>query len=333
MADNVTANAGSGGAVFATDDVAGVHYPLVKLAYGALDTATLVTGAAGLPVDTELPAAAALGDADANPTTVQVGACLQLWNTATSQWQRLTTGAGDASGSGQKIPGVQFAFNGTNFDRLRTVGVGDGFAGTGVLAVGGMIFNGTNYDRLRGDAANGLDVDVTRLPALPAGTNNIGDVDVLTLPALPAGTNNIGDVDVLSLPALPAGSNTIGAVALKPTTSGGTTPHKKISAASTNATSLKASAGQLYSIAAFNLNAAARFLKIYDKASAPTVGTDTPVLTFLLPGNTAGAGFTTDFAAGIAFANGIAYALTTGIADTDTGAVAANEIVINLAYA
>lgn len=41
------------------------------------------------------------------------------------------------------------------------------------------------------DAANGLDVDVTRLPALPAGTNNIGDVDVLTMPTTtvrPAGT-------------------------------------------------------------------------------------------------------------------------------------------------
>lgn len=52
-----------------------------------------------------------------------------------------------------------------------------------------------------GDAANGLDVDVTRLPALAAGTNNIGDVDVLTLPALVAGTANIGDVDVLTVPA------------------------------------------------------------------------------------------------------------------------------------
>lgn len=36
---------------------------------------------------------------------------------------------------------------------------------------------------INGDAANGLDVDVTRLPALAAGTNNIGDVDVLTVPA------------------------------------------------------------------------------------------------------------------------------------------------------
>jgi hypothetical protein len=40
-----------------------------------------------------------------------------------------------------------------------------------------------------GDATNGLDVDVTRLPALAAGTNNIGDVDVLTVPADPFGVN------------------------------------------------------------------------------------------------------------------------------------------------
>lgn len=45
-------------------------------------------------------------------------------------------------------------------------------------------------------------VAVSSLPALAAGTNNIGDVDVLTLPALPAGTNNIGDVDVLTLPTI-----------------------------------------------------------------------------------------------------------------------------------
>lgn len=55
-------------------------------------------------------------------------------------------------------------------------------------------------------------VGVLSLPALVAGTANIGDVDVLTLPALPAGNNNIGDVDVASLPALPAGTNNIGDV-------------------------------------------------------------------------------------------------------------------------
>lgn len=85
--------------------------------------------------------------------------------------------------------------------------------GVAVAASGGAV-------AVTGDTGNGLDVDVTRLPALAAGTNNIGDVDVLTLPAgtvagaasLPAGTNNIGDVDVLSLPAIPAGGNNIGDV-------------------------------------------------------------------------------------------------------------------------
>jgi len=38
-------------------------------------------------------------------------------------------------------------------------------------------------DLAAADAANGLDVDVTRLPALVAGSANIGDVDVLTVPA------------------------------------------------------------------------------------------------------------------------------------------------------
>jgi hypothetical protein len=111
------------------------------------------------------------------------------------------------------------------------------------------------------------------------------------------------------------------------------TPHKKISAASTNATSLKGSAGTIGMITVSNINASPRYLKLYNKASAPTVGTDTPVLVFLIPGNAAGAGSNIPIPdVGIAFTLGIAYALTTGVADSDTGAVAANEIVVNIAY-
>ena len=55
-------------------------------------------------------------------------------------------------------------------------------------------------------------VDVATMPAIPAGSNNIGKVDVNSLPALPAGTNSIGQVAVNSLPALPAGTNNIGKV-------------------------------------------------------------------------------------------------------------------------
>jgi hypothetical protein len=117
-----------------------------------------------------------------------------------------------------------------------------------------------------------------------------------------------------------------------PAASGGLTASKLISAASTNATSVKASAGQLYNVQAFNTNAAARFLKIYNKASAPTVGTDTPVAVYLLPGASAGAGCVIEISNGLALGSGLAFALTTGIADSDTGAVGANEVVVNLQY-
>jgi hypothetical protein len=125
---------------------------------------------------------------------------------------------------------------------------------------------------------------------------------------------------------------TTNAVQDLPGTSGGLSISRVLSAASTNGTSVKASAGQVYAITAFNTNAAVRYLKLYNKASAPTVGTDTPVLTFAIPGNTAGAGFVINIDKGIAFGTGIALAITTGIADADTGAVAANELVVNTLY-
>lgn len=104
-----------------------------------------------------------------------------------------------------------------------------------------------------------------------------------------------------------------------------------ISAATTNATSVKASPGTFYGVFASNINASACYLKIYNKASAPTVGTDVPVMTILVPGNTAGGGvFVRDIA--IALSNGVAFAVTTGVAIADTGAVALNEVVINLLY-
>jgi hypothetical protein len=114
---------------------------------------------------------------------------------------------------------------------------------------------------------------------------------------------------------------------------GGYTPGKLISAASTNATSVKGSAGTLGFVSIQNLNAAARYVKFYNKASAPTVGSDTPLLVLMVPGNTAGAGNNPMIPTqGLAFSTGIAFATTTGITDADTGAVGVNEIVINYGY-
>jgi len=112
----------------------------------------------------------------------------------------------------------------------------------------------------------------------------------------------------------------------------GWTPARLLSGASTNATSLKGSAGQIGFIYAVNLNAAVRYLKLYNKASSPTVGTDTPIATLPIPASATGAGFVLAIPGGVNFTTGIAYALTTGVADADTGAVAANEIILFLGY-
>lgn len=113
----------------------------------------------------------------------------------------------------------------------------------------------------------------------------------------------------------------------------GWTPFRVVSAASTNATSVKASIGEIGFIYAVNLNAAVRYLKLYNKASAPTVGTDTPIATLPIPASATGAGFSLAIPGGVTLGTGIALALTTGAADSDTGAVAANEIFIFMGYA
>ena len=48
MSDGITLNAGAGGSVVNTDDIAGVHTQIVKLAIGALDTAVLAIAGAGV---------------------------------------------------------------------------------------------------------------------------------------------------------------------------------------------------------------------------------------------------------------------------------------------
>ena len=111
----------------------------------------------------------------------------------------------------------------------------------------------------------------------------------------------------------------------------GYTPYKLLSAATTNATSVKASAGEVGMIVAFNTSAAAKFLKFYNKASAPTVGTDTPVLVLPIPASANG--FVITPSEGIAFSTGIAFAITGAVADSDTTAVAANDVIVSLAYA
>ena len=174
-------------------------------------------------------------------------------------------------------------------DAVRAWHLLNGAAATVLTAAGALI---------GGDAANGLDVDVTRLSALVAGSALIGDVGI------------------------------------QGRATGGTSTFRSIDLDETEE-EVKATAGTIYSIAAFNLTAAPLYLKLYNLTAAnTTVGTSTPTHTYIVPGNadSDGAGFLHTVVQGIAFSTAISAAVTTGVADADTGAPAANACVVDIQY-
>lgn len=113
---------------------------------------------------------------------------------------------------------------------------------------------------------------------------------------------------------------------------GGTEVFKFVSAATTNADNVKSSAGNVYGVFASNVNAAVRYVKLYDLAGDPSVGTSVPALTLAIPGSTAGGILNFQIPVGIYFPTGIAVAMTTEATDAGSTAVSANEHVVHILY-
>jgi hypothetical protein len=113
---------------------------------------------------------------------------------------------------------------------------------------------------------------------------------------------------------------------------GGITSTKRLLSAlgTTNSNLVKGSAGRIYAIQGYNTSAAVKYLKLYNKATAPTVGTDTPVKTIALPPSV---GFAFDWPAGYYFDTGIGFGISGASADNDTTALTAGDIVgLNVDY-
>lgn len=145
MADDLTTQSATpatipASSVIATDEAAGAHVQIVKLAQSGdgvrtpisadadgmlvnLGSNNDVTVTGTVTADTELPAAAALADAASNPTTPISGAALLAWNTAT--WDRVRSAGDNADGVSTATLGrltvnaKSQVFNGSNWDRLR----------------------------------------------------------------------------------------------------------------------------------------------------------------------------------------------------------------------
>lgn len=102
----------------------------------------------------------------------------------------------------------------------------------------------------------------------------------------------------------------------------------------TTAVVVKGSAGTLFGVQVYGINAAPAYLKIYNATSA-TCGSGTPVKRIMIPAaSTAanGAGSNVTFGPGLAMGTGITYCVTTGIADADTGTPTAANFLVNVDY-
>lgn len=99
------------------------------------------------------------------------------------------------------------------------------------------------------------------------------------------------------------------------------------------AANVKSAPGRIMGWYISNANAAAVFVKFYNKAAA-TVGTDTPYLTVRIPASSAtNVNWGYGPGAGIPFDTALSIGATTGVADANTTAPTANDIVANVFYA
>lgn len=223
-------------------------------------------------------------------------------------------------------------------------------AGTNIIGKVGI-------DQTTPGTTNGVQVNA----ALPAGTNaigklaansgvDIGDVDVTSVtPGTAAGSlgkaedaaHSSGDTGVMLLavrndtPAALAGASgdyiplTTDKLGALLTTPRAATPYKNIDVDESE-DAVSANPCRIMGFVAYNLAAAGtkRYLKFYnDTVGNVVVGTTTPVFVLPLDGTQGGV-----FSIPLLFSVACTIAATTGVADNDTGAPGANEVVFSCGY-
>jgi hypothetical protein len=360
VADNVELNLGSGGATIAADDVAGVHYQVVKIAVGADGAAALVSNANPIPVS----------DAGGSLTVDGTVAATQsgTWNVGTvttvTTVSAVTAISNALPAGDNNIGNVDLASAipaGTN--NIGDVDVLTVVPGTGATNLGkaedaahtsgdvGVMTLFVRQDTQSDFGADGdyvpgsIDADgALRVSIVNGDISGLADdaaFTVGTTELLPVGyladeasTDSVNEGDI-GAPRITLDRKTI-VTPYAHAAAGGATPYYNLDCDETE-DAIKASAGKLFWIHVMNLANAKRYIKFYNATTANvTVGTTTPVLSFPIPtmADTNGAGFVVSFGdVGVQFDTAITVAATTGLADNDTGAPGANEIVLNAGYA
>jgi len=117
-------------------------------------------------------------------------------------------------------------------------------------------------------------------------------------------------------------------IAVQESATGGANVYHLVTGATVSPFNIKSSPGKITGWYIYNSNAAARKVAFHNTAGAPTAGTNV-FFSVVIPGL---AGANCPYPAGIGFTAGIAITTVTGLADTDSTAVAANDLILNIFY-
>lgn len=101
------------------------------------------------------------------------------------------------------------------------------------------------------------------------------------------------------------------------------------SLATTNAAAIAAGARRVYSASIMNTSGATKYVRLYDKLAAPTVGTDIPLRVIAVPATSSKE---VAWPAGDNYALGLGIAITGAAAYNDATAVAAHDVQLTLNY-
>lgn len=134
--------------------------------------------------------------------------------------------------------------------------------------------------------------------------------------------------------------NTIGVNASKqaqvlpqPFTSGGLSLSRQQVANNTTSVAIKASAGQLYGVEAFNNSATVAYIKLYNAAQGSTTcGAGTPIYEGMIPPVASGGHYISMSTFGTPFSTAITSCVTTDYADNAANAPAASTYIVNYFY-
>lgn len=354
MADTtVTLNAGTGGSALATytDSGSAVHQKVILETQAAAADPVKVNSTNPLPVtlaNTGANATAVKVDGSAVTQPVSGTVTANIGTSGSLALDASVTGLQVAQGSttsGQKGNLVQGAVTTgaptyttaqtaplslDTAGNLRVNVVAGGGSGGTSLADNAAFTRGTTSETPVGAVVESSAPTLTAGHAGALSMDTSGNLRVTVSNGIQAGTAGSANSQVLSIQGIASMTPVQTSPGL--TTSGGASYSNIIAPATPAVTNAKTSAGNVYGVVAFNVLATPVYIKFFDTAGAPTLGTTSANWQFMIPGNTGGAGFVITLPVPRSCANAIRYAVTGGIALNDNTSITGSSVVVDVAY-